>query len=150
MTAVVRADTEELIALLDPERDYGDLSFEQVVERVRAGDLLLSPGYNLPIIRDRGTNHTVRGTGAPIGVGSSPQQAIAAEFRHRAVDDFDFAYRNLLDGMKRGDPRYDKIFWEYAAGKAAEFKGGEAMAEAFKALIEAMKQPESREVVIDV
>ena len=35
--------TEELVELIDPERDYGERSYEQVVTEVESGALVVIP-----------------------------------------------------------------------------------------------------------
>lgn len=150
----VEPSVAELVMKLDPYRDYGmpgveePLTYDQVVKGIYEGRFLIAEGTNLPVIRDAATNWPLRGSGMVIKTSSGPQQAALAEFRRMALDDVDFAYRNLISGMRRGDPRYDKIFWENLVGKMGENRGGDAVAEAFKALIEAMKQPETREVIV--
>jgi hypothetical protein len=138
----------DLIAQLSPERDYGDRDYDQVVREVIDGTLVLEPGYGLPVIRDRKTNRTVKGTGRPAN-SQGPQHAALSAFRRMAIDDVDDAYRELRAGMKAGDPRFHKIFWENLVGKVGEVRGGDEMAKAMQMLIERMAQPESRTVVID-
>jgi hypothetical protein len=80
----------------------------------------------------------VKGTGrAPVG--TQPIQQIAlAEFRKKAIDDIEEAYRELRAGMrgeKNGD-RYHKIFWETLVGKVTETRDT-GLSEAMKALVEA-------------
>lgn len=149
VTTDVVMSVEDLVRLLDPERDYGERSYSQVVNQVRGGDLLIEPGQRLPVLKDARTGHTVKGTGRGHQNGVSPQQAIVAEFRKHAADDFDFAYQSLVRGMKAGDPRYDKIWWEYAAGKVAEFRGGDDTAKAIQVVLDYVRdRPDTRTVEI--
>ena len=143
------SETEYLVTLLDPERDYGERDYEKVVADVRAGILTISPGQRLPILFDPAKRQTVKGTGQPPQEGLSNQQRALAQFRGMAIDDVPAAYATLWAGMQRGDPRYDKIYWELLVGKMGESRGGEAIATAFKALIEAMQRPEERRVPIE-
>ena len=57
--------TNELLDQLDTERDYGDRSYDEVVEAVGRGELRLEAGRNLPVIREAATNRAVKGTGQP-------------------------------------------------------------------------------------
>ena len=140
--------------MLDPEREYGmpgggALTYEEVVAGVRSGKFLIEPGQNLPVLWEAFHHWALKGTGIAVRQSSGPQQAALAEFRRMALDDVPFAYQNLVRGMKRGDPRYDKIFWENLLGKMGENRGGDAVAEAFKAVVEALRSPETRSVMMD-
>ena len=119
---LVPAYVEELIAKLDPERDYGERSYSEVVDQVRAGILMLEPGENLPVIRWKATHRAVRGTGRPPVNGQPIQQAALADFRKLAINDVDEAYAELRAGMKnpKNGDRYQKIFWELLVGKVPE------------------------------
>jgi hypothetical protein len=143
------AFSDPLIAQLDPERGYGDLTFEQVVEGVQSGAILIEPGSRLPVLRNRATGHPLKGSGQPPQTGVSVQQAALREFRERAQDDLPEAYDLLVQGMRSGDPRFHKIYFENLLGKMGEIKGGDAMVEAFKVFIAAMQRPEVRTVIID-
>ncbi len=137
----------ELVAKLDPDRDYGERSYQDILDGVSSGAIVIRPGNNLPQLWFN--NRTIKGTGQPPLNGVSAQQKAVHRFRELGLDDVDWAYQNLRNGMSRGDPRYDKIWWEYMGGKMGESKGGEAMAEAFKALLSALEKPEQRTVIID-
>ncbi len=63
-------DNEDLIQALDPARDYGERSYEQVVEGVRTGVLKLEAGLTVPVLKDAQTNLVVKGTGRPPGKGA--------------------------------------------------------------------------------
>ncbi len=141
-------DEEALIALLDPDRDYGSRTFEEVVSGVRDGTLRIAEGNRLPMLRD-GQGQPIKGGGQPIQTGVSAQQVALSQFRKLALDDVPFAYKSLVSGIKRQDPRYDKIYWDMLVGRVGEQRGGDAMADAFKALIEAMKQPEERTIEVE-
>ena len=145
--AVVYSDP--LVNQLDPERNYGDLTFEQVVSGVQNGAILIEPGSRLPVLRSATTGLAIKGTGRPPQTGVSAQQAALREFRERAVDDLPEAYELLLQGMRAGDPRFHKIYFENLMGKMGETRGGDAMATAFTALIEAMQRPAERVIILD-
>jgi len=145
---VMSPSKEDLISLLDPGRDYGDRTYSDVVSGVLDGTIHISPGQRLPVLWDTGARHVIKGTGQPPQTGVSVQQAALREFRERAIDDLPEAYSLLIDGMRKGDPRYDKIYWENLMGKIGEVKGGDAMAVAFKALIDAMQTPQMRTVTV--
>ena len=151
-TDVAAEPTEqELVELLDPERDYGERKYIEVVRGIREGTILIRRGYNLPMLWEAATHHAIKGSGRPAD-GLSSQQLALREFRARGIDDLPEVYGATLKGIRAGDARWGKIWWEIMVGKMGENRGGEAMAEAFKALIAAMQQPEqrmAREVVID-
>lgn len=147
MIAVAYSDP--LVSQLDPQRVYGDLTFEQVVSGVQAGTILIEPGQRLPVLRSPLTGRPLKGSGQPPQTGVSAQQAALRDFRERAAEDLDEAYDSLLAGMRAGDPRFHKIFFENLMGKMGETRGGDAMAQAFMALIEAMQKPVERVIVLD-
>lgn len=145
-----RPSTAELLARLDPQRDYGERTFADVVQGVKSGAIFIEPGMNLPVLREAGTGYSIKGTGRPpVGTNLSAQQIALREFRTKAVDDIDEAYAELRKGMKSGDPRFHKIYWETLIGKVGELRGGEAMAEALKAVIQAVQQPQTRVIDVD-
>lgn len=146
-SAVAKSDARNLpslLDLLDPGRDYGDRSFEQVVDGIKSGEIVIESGWRLPVLRDAKTNRAIKGTGRPPTAGVSVQQAALREFRERAIEDLPEAYDILFAGMKAGDPRWGKIYWEITVGKMGEMRGGDAMAVALKLLYEAMQEPETR------
>jgi hypothetical protein len=115
-------DSEELIGSLDPRRDYGDRTYEEVVAHVRAGQLRLEPGRStLPVIRDPATNRPVKGTGQP----PVPDDAEfprwgRRRFNERAAADFDAVYEALVQAATRGDVRAQKLFVETFLGRPRE------------------------------
>lgn len=149
MPVAAQPPQEELIALLDPDRDYGDRTFEDVLAGIRSGKIVIQQGNRLPMLFQTDPWRSIKGTGQPTQDGVSAQQRALHHVRQLGLDDIDWAYLKLRDGMSRGDPRYDKIYWELVVGKPSEAKGGEAMAEAFKALIAAMEKPDVRTVTLD-
>ena len=147
-TAVAFSDP--LVSQLDPERGYGDLSFEQVVTGIRDGAILIEPGQRLPVLRSATTGRPLKGSGQPPQTGVSITQAALREFRERAIEDLPAAYELLWKGMAAGDPRYDKIYWENLMGKMGETKGGDAMVDAFRVFIDALQsKPDIRTVILD-
>lgn len=92
---------EDLMGQLDPERDYGPRTYEQVLEEVRSGKLeLLENPRGLPMIRDTESFTFVSGTGrqritqpyeSRILAGNSRQ-----DFMKLAVKDFPRVYRALV------------------------------------------------------
>lgn len=140
---------DPLVDYLDPTRNYGDYTFEQIVEGIKDGSVLIEPGMRLPVLRSKKTGLPMKGTGQAPNNGVSVQQAALREFRERAIDDLPEAYAMLWEGMKSGDSRFHKLYWENLVGKVGEVRGGDAMAEAFTALIKAMDKPSVREIIIE-
>ncbi len=75
----------KLIADLDPARDYGDRSYEEVVDAIHGGHLRIeaSNGEH-PILKDASTGRVVKGTGSS-GIAVIPQKDLvemAKERRH--------------------------------------------------------------------
>jgi hypothetical protein len=114
-------EQDELVALLDPKRDYGDRTYADVVEQVTLGTLALEPGRTLPIIRDATTHRAVRGTGQP----AIPRDADLSRwgrrrFNERAAEDFDEVYDAVVASAKAGDVRAQKLFVETYLGRPRE------------------------------
>ena len=110
---------DNLIDLLDPNRSYGDRSYDDVVDAVEARKLRLEPGHNLPVIKDASTNLVVVGTGRP-------RQEVDARvwgrklFEERAAGDFDEVYAAMVESAKSGDVRAQKLFMEMYIGRPRE------------------------------
>ena len=139
----------DLIALLDPARSYGERSYDDVVRQVVDGQLILYPGYNLPVIRDAATNLAVKGTGKPLGQ-TGPQQAALQQFRLRGIDHVDEVLDGILAGIRRGDDwHWHSLFLQYQVGKVGEVRDGGEMAAVLLRMLEMFEKPETRTVVID-
>lgn len=125
MADITTSDVDGLIASLDPDRNYGERTYEQVVAEVRAGALNLSPGrFGIPRITDAQTNRAVAGTGQPpVAEGSSPRDWGNARFRQLAAEHFETAWGQLVQGMHpdhKSADKFHKIFWETFLGKPGE------------------------------
>lgn len=140
---------EPLVNQLDPQRGYGDYTFEQIVEGIHSGSILIEPGQRLPVLRSARTGRPMKGSGQPPQTGVSVQQAALREFRERAAEDLPEAYELLMKGMREGDPRFHKIYFENLMGKMGETKGGDAMVDAFRIFVDAMQKPDIRTVILD-
>jgi len=139
---------ETLIAALDPKRDYGERTYDDVLTGIRAGAILIEPGQSLPVLVEARMHRAIKGSGQPPQDGVSVQQQIIRKFRELAIDDAPEAYALTIKGMRDGDPRWGKIWWELAGGKMGEAKGGEAIAAAFLAFLAAQQAPERRTVTV--
>lgn len=154
-TEVAVSESESLIGNLDPTRDYGERSYEQVVAEVRAGALILRPGrFGLPMISDAATGMRIKGSSNPPIPGElSPRDWSMAEFRRRAADNFDQAWKWLIKGMdpdtNKNAHQFHKIYWEQLIGKAGESRG-QLMDAVAVALLEAAKASRSSTVTADV
>ena len=113
----------ELIDQLDPHRDYGDRSFEEVVAGVQQCRLRLEPGQGrLPVIRDLSTGLPANGGGQPpLPDGTDLTRWGRKRFNERAVDDFDAVYDSLIEACTdKHDPRAFKLFLETFLGRPQE------------------------------
>lgn len=138
--------------MLALDRDYGDLSYDDVVKKIRNDEIRITPGHRLPQLFDAQTNLKIKGTGTPvITQGVTPHQKIAAEFRAMAVDDIEMVYSKIVDQIKHtNDPRWAKIFLEFTIGKVDSARGSDGMADAINKLIDMIdSKPQIRTVVID-
>ena len=61
-------ETNRLVEHLDPSRDYGSLTHEELLKKIDDGEIHLSSGHHRPMIRDRrGT--VIRGSDSPLRSG---------------------------------------------------------------------------------
>jgi hypothetical protein len=144
------SDSDELVRSLDPRRDYGERSYDEIVADVRAGRLRLEPGRStLPVIRDPATNRPVKGTGQPpVPDGTEFPRRGRGRFNERAAADFDAVYDALVHAATRGDVRAQKLFVETFLGRPREAAVG-AEDRTIELLLAFARQTRPSEVVID-
>jgi len=135
---------EDLLALLDPDRNYGERSYDDVVREVNAGTLMLGVGNSLPRIFDATTKQPVKGTGQP-PINDDVQRFSKAKFNAWAADNQDEAQELLLAAMRKLDVRAMKIFFDNQIGPGKEVRT-DAVSEALASLINNMG---SKDVAID-
>ena len=119
--------TEEVIASLDPTRDYGDRSYEQVVTEVESGALMVIPSAKggQPIIRQKVGGFVIKGSGrtndSNIERGTAETKRL---FMARAADDFGSVYESVVTSANKGDVRAQKLFMELYVGRPTEAVDG--------------------------
>lgn len=142
---------QDLLEALDPNRDYGDRTFEEVVEQVQAGALILLPGIGNPVIKDVATGKTVKGTGKVIaGEDSDKRRVIQSKFLERAEADFDEVYASIMESVNKGDVRAMKLWVETVIGKPGEMRptgGADIMEKIFEAML-THRESAVRQVVV--
>ena len=111
-----------LISELDPDRDYGDRSYEEVVDDVKSSRLAIEPGQRLPVLRDATTRRPVKGTGQPLQ-NESPHEFSRKRVREWMADNLE----DFLEAMRKGaiedrDPRWAKLALEYGISKPIEVR----------------------------
>lgn len=133
----------ELIKQLDPERNYGDRTYEQVVREVEAGSLILKPGHSLPVIIDSRTKKTVSGTGRPPGKPAAvfSRGYIERQFARNAQRIWEAAFEGAV---KNGDPRWGKLLFEYGIGKPKMDSGSASSAQDFLKILAAAAESSRR------
>ena len=147
MTSLTNPRIEELIADLDPYRDYGDLGYEGVCEGARAGWINLIPApegrvNQQPFITNALTGLRLKGSSGSrqMAIWQKPLEANRARFFDRAVDDFDKMYSALVAAsFEDRDPRAMKIWWEQFLGqptKSLEGGASKEVVEIMRALAE--------------
>lgn len=161
MTSLVAADMEALLDQLDPDRDYGDRSLDDVKREVRAGALLIKPsGTRHPLLSDASTGKRVTGSGGPPGGHIDAREWGRDWFFEFAVEElpgvaaamvaaakgFDITGRPLKNGP---DPRAQKLFIETFLG-VPQRQSVSMPAEAFKDLLVQLQAPVQQEVVYEV
>lgn len=152
---VTLSDSVARIPTLDPDRDYGERTYEQVVEEVRAGKLTLLEGrFGLPRIVDAETGKTVKGTAMPPVSGEvSPRDWGNARFRQLAAEHFETAWAQLVEGMDpshKAADKFHKLFWETFLGKPGESRSQLLDAVAEKLLTAASSSSQSALTAEDV
>ena len=113
------ADKSDLIDRLDPARNYGPRTYEQVKSEVSRGLLVLEPGHSVPVIRDAASHKSVKGTGRPPG--SSDTKVSRAYIERRFGNNKKAIWDAIFKGaVEEGDPRWGKLLLEYGLGKPME------------------------------
>tara|TARA_R100000808_G_scaffold13830_1_gene33187 strand:+ start:2922 stop:3416 length:495 start_codon:yes stop_codon:yes gene_type:complete len=115
-------ETEDLIALLDPNRDYGDRSYEEIVAGCRDGSIHIGPGTPTPILRHVGRGVSVKGTGAPLAVKNQGREkkAWVTIFEDRGANDVDAVYDALIASAVGGDVKAQQYYFDRMFGKPRE------------------------------
>lgn len=110
---------QSLVALLDPNRDYGERTFEQVKDEIARGVLVIEPGHTLPVIREAATHRSIKGTGRPPGIGDVKvsRAYIERKFGANKKAIWNAIYKGAVE---QGDPRWGKLLLEYGLGKPVE------------------------------
>lgn len=115
---------EELIAKLDPERSYGEMTYDQVVAEVRAGTLLIEEGLPVPVLKDAVTHRVVSGTGLVPAqyhglTAKKPRQVLTkSSFIERAKEDFDEVYDTLIHlALVKHEVKAIALYLEYTFGR---------------------------------
>ena len=117
----------ELIYTLDPTRDYGDRSYDQVVTEIESGALMVIPSAKggQPIIRQKVGGFLIKGSGrtndSNIERGMKETKRL---FMARAADDFDSVYESVVTSANKGDVRAQKLFMELYVGRPKEVSEG--------------------------
>ena len=114
-------EIEELIEQLDPNRDYGDRSYKEIVDSVRAGNINIRPGIPTPILRDVGRGVTIKGTGAPLSITrTGNKKAWVTIFEERGASDIDAVYEALISSALTGDTKAQIYYFDRMFGKPRE------------------------------
>ena len=128
-SAMATADTESLISLLDPQRNYGR-PLDDVVSDIRAGLILISPGYRLPVLKDARTGAVVKGTSAGVRSGGAvkiSRSFVEEKFERNKHRIWEAVLKGALGNPEKGiagDPRWGKLLFEYGMGKPVETGAG--------------------------
>jgi hypothetical protein len=120
---VMSHDIDEMVAMLDPDRDYGERTFDDVVKAVRDGSISASPGHPVPMLRIGAMS--VKGSGAPVALANATKQRPwLAKFEERASTDFDAVYESLLTSAINGEVKAQMYFLDRLLGKPRETRDG--------------------------
>ena len=115
-------ETEDLIALLDPAKDYGDRSYEEIVSGCRDGSIHIEPGHPTPILRHVGRGVSIKGTGAPLTVKNQggEKKSWVTIFEDRGATDVDAVYDALIASATGGDVKAQQYYFDRMLGKPRE------------------------------
>ena len=112
--------SEELIARIDPDRDYGERTYTDIVREVHEGTIaIVDNGVRHPILRDVQTKLPVKGSG-PINVPEKTTQSrgnARAQFMLAAEQNFGEVYGAMIKSAIKGDVRAQKLFMELYVGR---------------------------------
>ena len=145
---------QELFDSLDPDKDYGESTVEEVRHNVVSGNFALTPGLNgRPIITNTRTGRRVRGTAAPPKrEGESDRAWFQRRFNERFAEDFDAVYDAQYENAtgKKRDTRDINNMLDRSGGRPSQQSSGtsDAATDLFKLLAEAALS--SKVTVIDV
>lgn len=147
-------DTEALVAQLDPNRDYGDLSFADIKDGIARGAIEIEPGHLLPVLKDAGTHKHIKGTGRPPG--SAPHEwsrTYVREFLTSAASDQPQVARleRLMDSAftavtVKGDMKALELLLKYGIGDHREV-GADAGSRAVDALMQLASNARTERVI---
>ena len=146
------ADTQELVSLLDPNRDYGERTFDEVKEGIARGLIVIEQGHSLPVLRDAKTNRSIRGTGRPPGSAAQEwSRTFVREFI--AGDDPDRGAPRLLllmqaayEAALKGDMKALEHSLKYGIGDHREL-GTDAGSRAVDALMQLAQNARTERVI---
>lgn len=122
--ATVSNPQDELLSELDPERDYGNRSVEEVKKEVTEGKLEIAKGVAHPVIRDAQTGHLVKGSGrlptttTVVESRSSWDRA----FREAGSMYFDVVFDQLIQLCMVGNFKAIEFFMNRMGGKPTDNK----------------------------
>lgn len=145
---------QELLDSLDPDKDYGESTVEEVRHNVVSGNFSLAPGLNgRPIITNVRTGRRVKGTAAPPKrEGESDRAWFQRRFNERFAEDFDAVYDAQYEnatGKKRDSRDIDNMMTRGGGRPSQQTSGAsDAVAGLFKLLAEAAMS--SKLTIIDV
>ena len=143
----------ELVSLLDPDRDYGDKTFEEVKEGIARGLIVIEPGHSLPVLRDPTTNRAIKGTGRPPG--SAAQEWSRTFVREFVAGDDSGTHepriavlmQSAFDAVvTRGDMKALELLLKYGIGDHREM-GSDAGSRAVDALMQLAQNARTERVI---
>lgn len=146
MTTDVTASKEELIAALDPLRNYGPRTYEEVVAQVRAGEIEIRVGKRVPVLLSAKTHMHVHGSGIALDQGSRVLSAASREYiRTRFNEDVEAWYEALyIAGVKNMDVKAMKLAFEFGAERPVEGKDQGGAASVMMRMLEMMEKGEGK------
>lgn len=138
------ASVEELVAKLDPNRDYGSRTFEQVREDIARGLIVIEDGPSLPILKDAFSKTVVKGSGRPL---SSPAEWSRQFLKERFAGDAEALYEAAKTAvLVKGDMKALELLLKYGVGDHRE-QGGDAGSRAVDALMQLATNARTERVI---
>ena len=137
--------TDELVQQLDPNRDYGPRTFEQVKEEIARGAIVIEPGLSLPVLKDVASRKTIKGTG--LAAVRNPAEWSRSLIREKFAGDAEALYEAAKNAVLiKGDMKALELLLKYGVGDHRE-QGSDAGSRAVDALMQLATNARTERVI---
>ena len=121
----IRPESVALVEYLDPHRDYGELTYQDICDGIMNGTIYAKPGgsdgVGQPVLRNASTGYSMAGSGKVPNSGVAKVDEEAKEiFKNRINLDINMLYDLIVANAKRGNVKAQMWLAEKATGKPTE------------------------------